>query len=154
MIEIVTMGKEHLTACAAIVDALDLFRQYQLSGAAAARLLERAMVGEAADLRVAVDEQGVLGFAWFVPRGAFDRSGYLRLIAVDPSRRVGAGRRLLQALEADHLAAAGIVLLSTSTNEGAHRFYEGLGYRRVGLLPGYVRLDLDEVIFYKPPGGG
>lgn len=146
------MREEHLGACGRIVDALELFGRYGLSGDAAERLLGRALAEGRADLRVALDAQGeVQGFAWFVPRGAFDRSGYLRLIAVDPGCRAGAGRRLLQALEADHLAQGGVLLLSTSDNKAAHRFYEGLGYRQVGRLPGYVRPDLDELIFYKPP---
>jgi len=146
------MSEEHIGACGRIVGALDLFRRYGLSGDAAARLLARALAEGRADLRVALDEQGaVQGFAWFVPRGAFDRSGYLRLIAVDPVCRAGAGRRLLEALEADHLPHGGVLLLSTSDNRAAHRFYEGLGYHQVGRLPGYVHPDLDELIFYKPP---
>ncbi len=92
------------------------------------------------------------GFAWFVRRGAFDRSGYLRLIAVDDRfLGRGAGQLLMAELERRHLARGGIVLLAAATNVGAHRFYERLGYRHVGELPDYVKPGLHERIYYKPP---
>jgi ribosomal protein S18 acetylase RimI-like enzyme len=175
------MEAGHVAACAAIVGRLPLFEPYGYGEAAARRDLERALAEGRADLRVALDEDDlgssrrgrrcgktdlgssrrgrrcgktemVAGFAWLVPRGAFDRSGYLRLIAVDDRRQgQGVGQLLINDLEERHLARGGIVLLAAAANAGAHRFYERLGYVEVGLLCDYVKPGLDERIYYKPP---
>jgi ribosomal protein S18 acetylase RimI-like enzyme len=149
---VVSMGRHHLDECGRIVDGLELFGQYRIGGDAARRLLEVSLEEGRSDLRVALDrEDQVLGFAWLVSRAAFDRSGYLRLIAVSASkRRHGVGRRLVEALEETHLHRGGIFLLVSSNNLPAMGFYEGLGYRQVGLLPGYIRPELDERVLYKP----
>lgn len=151
-IRVVSMGRQHLDACGQIVNGLKLFQLYRMDGAAAGRLLQAAMDEGRSDLRVALSGDGtVLGFAWLVPRGSFDRSGYLRLIAVDKERRRGgAGRQLIAALEETHLRHGGIAVLVSSDNQPAKLFYEGLGYEQVGLLPGYIRSELDELIFFKP----
>jgi ribosomal-protein-alanine N-acetyltransferase len=146
------MGRHHIDECGHIVDGLELFGQYRINGNAACRLLEVSLEEGRSDLRVALDrEERVLGFAWLVSRAAFDRSGYLRLIAVAANkRRLGVGRRLVEALEETHLHRGGIFLLVSSNNLPAMGFYKSLGYRQVGLLPGYIRSELDEEVLYKP----
>jgi ribosomal protein S18 acetylase RimI-like enzyme len=149
------LAARHLDSCAAIVGRLELFRPYQLTADGARRLLATALGEGRAELLV-VEEPGsdppvVAGFVWFVPRGAFDRSGYLRLIAVDDRfRGRGVGKLLLAELERRHLQRGGIVLLAAATNTEAHRFYERLGYGQIGELPDYVKPGLDERIYYKP----
>lgn len=94
----------------------------------------------------------LLGFAWFLKTGAFGRSGYLRLISVAPSAKgMGIGRALLGHLEELYLVPNGILLLATTTNSEAHRFYEKMGYRRVGEIPDYLKPGIHETIFQKPP---
>lgn len=147
------MTQSDLDACGELVGQLELFRRYSFGSDAACRLLGRALDDGRSVLLVARDEPKVLGFAWLVPRGGFDRSGYLRLIAVAPEAHGrGVGRLLMSALERDHLQPGGIVVLASEQNPAAHRFYEALGYRAVGCLPAYVRADQDERIYYKPPG--
>jgi len=150
-VQIVSMGRKNLDACSRIVDGMAPFHRYGLSGAAIGRMLGAALEEGRSDLRVARDERDeVLGLAWLVPRGAFDRSGYLRLIAVDEaSRRDGVGHALVAALEETHLRRGGIFVLVSRDNEEAQRFYETLGYQNTGVLPGYLRPDLDELVFYK-----
>jgi ribosomal protein S18 acetylase RimI-like enzyme len=144
----------HLDSCAAIVGGLELFRRYELTADRARRLLAVALEEGRAELLVLEapgDPPVVAGFVWFVPRGAFDRSGYLRLIAVDDRfQGRGVGKQLLAELERRHLQRGGIVLLASATNSEAHRFYERLGYRHVGELPDYVKPGLHERIYYKP----
>jgi ribosomal protein S18 acetylase RimI-like enzyme len=147
-----TMSEEHLAACGQIVEQLELFKIYQYGGAAAQRHLRQALLEERADLLVVLQGATVAGFVWFVPRGAFDRSGYLRLIAVDKRfTGQGVGQLLLDELERKHLAQGGIVLLAAASNTGAHRFYERRGYQQVGLLPDYTKPSLHERIYYKAP---
>jgi ribosomal protein S18 acetylase RimI-like enzyme len=151
-LNIVSMSRQHLEGCGRVVDGLELFTHYRFTGGAAGQLLQAALDEGRCDLRVALDSRkAVAGFAWLVPRGGFDRSGYLRLIAVGARHRgAGVGRRLVEALEATHLRHGGIMLLASADNEAAQRFYERLGYRQVGLLPSYVVPELDELIFFKP----
>lgn len=77
----------------------------------------------------------------------------LNLLAVRPAhRRAGVGRRLVEWLEQTALVAGvSIVYLEVrATNDGARKFYERLGYRRVAYVPGYyggreaaVRMGID-----------
>lgn len=145
------MRSADLPACAAIVARTPLFARYGLSSEAVSRQLGAALDEPRSTMLVATGPgDALLGFAWFVERGAFDRSGYLRLIAVAPEQtRSGLGRALIAALEARHLARGGIVLLAAEDNALAHRFYEGLGYAHVGDLPAYVGSGLDERIYFK-----
>jgi ribosomal protein S18 acetylase RimI-like enzyme len=151
-----------IAACARLVDDSPLLARYGFSGEAAAEQLAVAM-GESgktmppgrADLfaafaRGSVDD-GPLGFVWFYERGAFARSGYLKLLLVSQAAQGrGIGRLLMGEMERRHLVPRGIVLLCSRDNTGAKRFYERLGYHQVGALPGYTLQGLDEHIYYKP----
>lgn len=148
------MTEAHLDACGSIVDALTLFQAYGYSGASARRELSTALADPRADLRVAVADGRTIGFAWFVRRGAFDRGGYLRLLAADPkSQARGVGRGLMAALEEAHLPEADILLLVTADNTAARGFYERIGYVPLAELPGYVRGDKTECLYWKPRRG-
>lgn len=141
-----------LASCAAIVAQTSVFAAYGMSAEAVARQLAEALDDpRSAVLVAAAPADTPLAVAWFVERGAFDRSGYLRLIAVAPGRtRSGLGRALIAALEQRYLMRGGIVLLAAYDNALAHRFYEGLGYGHVGDLPAYVGSGLHERIYFKP----
>jgi ribosomal protein S18 acetylase RimI-like enzyme len=150
-LEVTTMARKHVAACAAIVGQLELFHLYRYTAEAAERQLLQAFSEGRADLLVAESQGEVAGFAWFVPRGAFDRSGYLRLIAVDDRfRGLRVGQQLMETLEQRHLTQGGIVLLASAGNTAAHRFYERLGYQVIGEIPDYVRPGLHERIYFKP----
>jgi ribosomal protein S18 acetylase RimI-like enzyme len=147
-----------LEACAAMIDATPLFARYDLDASAARRLLARALEPPTAaaddltrvDLTLAERDASAVGFSWFVPRGAFDRSGYLRLIVIDPrAQGQGVGQALLARLEQRFGGSGGIVLLASEHNSGAHRFYERRGYLHVGTLPGYVKPGMNERIYFK-----
>jgi ribosomal protein S18 acetylase RimI-like enzyme len=151
-LRVVPLESSHVPSCAAIVGRLELYQRYSFGEQAAARLLGAALVEARAVLLCALDGEEVAGFAWFVRRGGFDRSGYLRLLAVDDRwQGRGVGQALLGELERRHLAEGGILLLCEASNAAGTRFYERLGYRPVGELPDYVKPGLCERIFYKPP---
>ena len=145
------MALEDVPACAEVIDGLGFFQDYGLSGGAVAALLTDALATPGRVLRVAEAEGAIQGFAWVVREGAFDRSAYLRLIAVlDDARGAGVGRALMDALEADLLSETGLVVLVTETNGAARGFYERLEYRLVGALPDYVKPGVCECIYFKP----
>lgn len=145
------MAPSDIPVCAAMVDAERLFDRYGFTSAAAARALQGALAQAAACLTVAELDGNPAGFTWFVPRGAFDRSGYLRLLVVDPSRRrAGVAARLLADLDERFLVPHGIVLLVAEGNDAARRLYTSAGYRAAGRLPDYVAPGLHEHILFKP----
>jgi ribosomal protein S18 acetylase RimI-like enzyme len=71
-----------------------------------------------------------------------DDRAHLNLLAVDSAhQRRGLGRQLMHWLH-DSALVAGTFLLGLelrATNSGAQRFYESLGYRPGGVMPGYYQ---------------
>jgi ribosomal protein S18 acetylase RimI-like enzyme len=86
-----------------------------------------------------------------IPRGAFGRSPYLRLIGVRADMAgSGIGARLLDAMEARAAEVADdLFLLVSDFNEGAQRFYRRQGYVQIGAIPGYVLPEVSELVFRK-----
>lgn len=135
-------------ACARIIGETPLWRdRYGISTARCQALLQAAMTRNDG-LLVAHDVQEVVGFAWFITKGAFGRSGYLRMLAVRSDRQNrSAGASLLQAVE----SAAGddLFVLVSDFNTDARRFYQRHGYGEVGQLNGYVLPEVNEVVLWR-----
>jgi ribosomal protein S18 acetylase RimI-like enzyme len=136
-----------------ICAAIPLFTHYGMTAAGARKIFSRGLRRKNSEILIAKDSLGQIhGFVWMVGNAAFDRSAYLRLIAVNPDlKRKGVGGRLMREAERRYLAPNGIFLLVTATNRTAMRFYKSLGYRRIGRLPGFIRTGMTEVVFYKSP---
>ncbi|MCA9668962.1 MAG: GNAT family N-acetyltransferase, partial [Myxococcales bacterium] len=153
-LKIVPMTTLHLDGCAAIVDSTPLFQRYNYTGEMVRAQLTAALGDPRAHLLVhhggGGDAERVNAFAWFVARGAFDHSGYLRLIAVaEQARGRGIGAAMIELLETQYVGRGGLALLVSKGNVDAQRFYERLGYHKVGQLPSYVAEGLDELIYFK-----
>jgi GNAT superfamily N-acetyltransferase len=131
--------------------ASPLLRRYGATRRSALRTLARAQA--AGDhLTVAVGPDGrVCGLAWVLPSRILTGAAYLRLLLVaEGSQRDGTGAALLAAAEgAARTTANHLVLLVTTGNMGARRFYARHGYRHVGDLPGLARAGLDEALYWK-----
>ncbi|MHB8629533.1 MAG: GNAT family N-acetyltransferase [Aggregatilineales bacterium] len=148
-----------VAVCAAIMAATPLWQRYGVTVQSAAerlnaglrRMHEPDAESSATRLFVAESESGAaIGFVWAVRRGAFDRSGYIPLLAVESSQRGGGvGLALLTAAEDYLRPAPDVILLCTDYNTGAQRFYERHGYVRVGVLPDYIRPGVAELIYRK-----
>ena len=91
------------------------------------------------------------GFAWAIPKGAFGRSAYLRLIGVQPDQsNRGVGAQLLAQVEQQVLPYSGeLFLLVSDFNHEAQRFYQRHGYAQVGAIHGYVLPDVVELLFWR-----
>lgn len=139
-----------IPACVQILLDNPLWAQYGITEEKAAAMFRRALTENAAILVARVGEE-IAGFIWYTPRGAWDRSGYIRLIGVAPrfqGRKIG--EQLMAAAEAHMSASVGdIFLLVTDSNTAAQRFYHRLGYRQVGAIPGYIQPGITELIFHK-----
>lgn len=144
---------EDLDACAALLLALPLWRQYHVTPEAARALFLRALGGELRS-QVAEESGRVVGVVVYTLRGTFDHSGYVRAVGVaEDVQGRGVGGRLMDAAEEEIFQAGpNVFLLVTSTNTGAQRFYERRGYRRVGEIPDYVRPGITEVLYRKTRG--
>jgi GNAT superfamily N-acetyltransferase len=126
------------------------FRDYGLDPDVMGDAISSALNDEGMELHVALIEARLAGFSWVSLRGGFDRSPYLRLLAVDEAhKRCGVGRALMEALEARHAEGCDLLLLVTETNEAARRFYASLGYEEVGALPDYVKDGTTECLYRK-----
>lgn len=144
------MRPEDISDCVQVLLDNPLWERYGVSASKASEMFKAALVDGARILVAHIGEKAV-GFVWYVPRGAWDRSGYIRLIGVSPEyqgHRVG--ERLMEAAEARMKSTAGeVFLLVTDFNVGAQRFYRRLGYTQIGAIPDYVVPGINELIFYK-----
>jgi GNAT superfamily N-acetyltransferase len=129
-----------------------LLRRYRTTAKTALDALTKGRA--AGDLLIVAGTPGgrLVGMGWVVPSRILTGAAYLRLLLVGEKRqRAGVGAALLDAAETAARAVANhLVLLATTDNAGARRFYARHGYRHVGDLPGLARPDLVEALYWKP----
>jgi acetyltransferase len=93
-------------------------------------------------LLVAYDDDRVIGSGQLVlPKwsNATHRAELQKVFVAAAMRGRGVGRQLMTGLH-DEARARGrsLLLLSTRSGEPTEEFYKGLGYREVGVIPGYM----------------
>jgi len=117
----------------------------------AARARFASGLADGADIYVALAGDEVVGFLWFARRGAFARSGYVRLLGVRADwQGQGVGTQLMDFAEEMLFAEDdNTFLLTYAPNEAAQRFYRHRGYEQVGVLFQYSGSGIDELIFRK-----
>ena len=149
-LHIAPITPDTLPSCAALMAATPLWQRYGVSAGGAAATLLKAQE-EGGQCIVALEGDTVVGFVLYYPRGAFARSGYIRLIGVAPQREShGVGARLMAASEAV-MGALGsdVFLLVSDFNTRAQGFYRRLGYIHIATLPNYVIPGVAELLFWK-----
>jgi len=141
---------DDIPALARLMAGAPLWQRYGVTEASAARRLADGLAA-GATIVVAAEVGAPAGFIWYVERGAFNRSGYIMLIGVEPAQRgAGVGRSLMAHAEAALFArAADVFLLVSDFNAAAQAFYRRLGYQQVGAIPGYVVEGVTELVFWK-----
>jgi ribosomal protein S18 acetylase RimI-like enzyme len=139
-----------IPALARLMAGDPLWQRYGVTEAGAARRLADGLAA-GATIAVAELEGAPAGFIWYVERGAFNRSGYIMLIGVEPwVRGRGVGRALMEHAETVLFAGAhDVFLLVSDFNVAAQAFYRRLGYQQVGAIPGYVVDGVTELVFWK-----
>lgn len=139
---VIPMAREHIPALAAIESAC-----FAVPWSAAA--LAEELENPCAAFRVAVDETGrVLGYA-----GCYcvADEGQIANVAVAPAaRRQGVGRALLAALEqlARQRGLYRLTLEVRVSNAPAVALYEGAGFIRDGIRPGFYREPQEDAAIY------
>jgi ribosomal protein S18 acetylase RimI-like enzyme len=104
------------------------------------------------EVYVAVIDGRITGFVVVEMRGAF--TGYIKSICVAPDLRGrGIGARLMAYAEKRIFGETPNVFLCVSDfNDGARRFYQGLGYETVGELRDYLVRGSSEILMRKTIG--
>ena len=140
-----------LPALATLMAVSPLLERYGTTRRTGLGALTRGRASGDRVIVAAAPDGGLVGMAWVVPSRILTGAAYLRLLLVGEERqRAGVGAALLAAAEAATRAIANhLVLLATTDNAGARRFYERHGYRHVGDLPGLARPGLDEALYWK-----
>lgn len=117
--------------------------------------LERSLAraAQAGELYLACDENGrPLGAMKVAMRGFCGLYPYLSLIGVHAdSRSLGVGSFLMAELERLALGsgAGRVTLMVSDFNEGGQRFYERLGYWKLGELPNAAKEGITELVMVK-----
>jgi len=147
----ITLGD--IERCAEIACSSEIGVRYGFErGALAARMREALMSGA---MMIAACEAapaaGLAGFAWVDPKGAFGSSPYLKLIAVDESRRGGGAGTALLAEYERRTADIGRMwtLMVSDFNADAIRFYVAHGYVKAGAIDGFAREGITELLMVK-----
>ncbi len=112
----------------------------------------RSALNSGAEVAVAHVEHRTAGFAWYIDRGGFGLSGYLKLLGVHPDLRGrGVGGILLDYTEQLAIQAGrpDLLLLVSDFNVAAQKFYLDRGYEGVGSIPDYVMPGIAELILRK-----
>jgi ribosomal protein S18 acetylase RimI-like enzyme len=135
----------------ALIEGHALFAAYAVSAPKLATELAAALSREGEHVLAAEVEGELVGFVWFLERGTFYASGYVRLVVVAVGQTGGGVGASLMA-EAERAVFAktrDLFLLVNTRNAAAQRFYERLSYARVGLLASYAAPGVDEFIYRK-----
>jgi GNAT superfamily N-acetyltransferase len=144
--------RDDLPALAMLMASTPLLARYGTTRRSALAALRRGRATGDRLLVAAGPDGRLVGLAWVLLSRILTGAAYLRLLLVAEGHQgTGAGARLLGAVEAATRRRANhLVLLATTDNLGARRFYERHGYRHVGDLPGLARVGLDEALYWKP----
>jgi len=145
------LSAKDIDVCARLMATSEPWSRYGLSFDAA-RALWRGALQHDADVVVAYQNDRACGFAWYVTRGGFNLSGYLKLLGVSQEARgCGIGSALLAYVERRTVAEGqrDLLLLVSDFNAPAQHFYQAHGYQEVGALTDYVYPGITELIYRK-----
>ncbi len=122
------------------------------------RAMRRFAGAENAATILAEDDTG--GLAAFVVGHRVEGAVYIVTVdVVESQRRRGVGRELMRRVEEAFAGARRVELHVFTGNAAAIRFYEGMGYRRIGAAPRFYGRDaegkgLDAWVYAKALGVG
>lgn len=146
-IKIIKGNCEHLKDCEEALLKSSLGKHYFQSKGSAHKAIEEGL--EQGNLFVAIAQDVCIGFMLYITNGAFHSFPYLHLIAVkEEYRGKGIGKQLVDYFEKISNRDK-FFLVVADFNLNAKRFYESIGYRQVGEIPGLYREGITEYIMMK-----
>lgn len=149
-LKLIKCGPEVPEGCEDIFRNSEIYTRYFQDGRLARSLSRAAENGE---LYLACDESGrLLGAMKVSMRGFCGLYPYLGLLGVHAdSRGLGVGAFLMAELEKMTLesGARRVTLMVSDFNKGGQRFYERLGYRKLGEIPDAAKEGITELVLIK-----
>lgn len=148
-ISIVKGKPAHLEDCYEALIKSGIGKAYFLDFDARKILSEGLRNGE---INVALDRDNrCIGFIWYQNDGAFGMHTYLHIIAVkEEYRGKGIGKKLIANFEESTFKDDDMIfLLAADFNEKARKLYESIGYRNVGIIPGFYKKGISEYLMCK-----
>lgn len=103
------------------------------------------------NIYTAIVDEDVVGLVWYDLKGAFSISPYLRLIIVDKkSKGMKVGTSLIDFYEEQcKKTDKQYFLLVSDFNVEAIKFYEKRGYEKIGVIPSFIKKEINEIIMIK-----
>ena len=149
-LQLIKCGPEVPAGCEDIFRNSEIYTRYFQDGRLGRSLERYAQNGE---LYLACDESGrPLGAMKVSMRGFCGLYPYLGLLGVHAdSRGLGVGAFLMEQLEKMALesGARRVTLMVSDFNLGGQRFYERLGYRKLGEIPDAAKEGITELLMIK-----
>ena len=141
-------GEDKARECTA---QLAEFGPWRTHGVPAARLF-KDLTNPQREMFIAELAGKIVGVLVLHLGGSFD--GYIQLLAIFPEfQNRGFGEQILKFAEAKIFQHTKNVFLSVSSfNVRAQKFYERLGYERVGELPNFLTTGFSEILMRKTTG--
>lgn len=148
----IRLGEEKdIHQCLEIYFREPFFEQYNPTSEGMRKLFQETINDQTQKFLVATNQEDkIRGFALFDLKGAFSRSGYLRLIVVDKkyqSQKIG--EKIIHYIEQNLNNKFGFCLMVSHNNLKAQDFYLNLGFIKVGEIENYVQKGIIEFIFFK-----
>lgn len=124
------------------------------------KIFPAVAAGQAILFGAFVDQQlrGTVLLDLDLPPNQPHRANVAKLLVHPAARRLGLGRALMQAVEAEaRIRSKTLLLLDTRSGDPSQRLYESMGYQVAGVVPGFCRHPEEEVFesttfLYKPLG--
>lgn len=148
-IKIVKGNVSYTDDCYEALMKSDIGRAY-FSNFDARKILVEGLRNE--DIDIALDKDNrCVGFIWYERYGAFGIHTYLHIIAVkEEYRSQGIGKKLIAHFEEVTFKNDNMVfLMAADFNSRAMKLYESLGYKQVGVIPGFYRKGINEHLMMK-----
>ena len=140
---------KYLDDCEEALLNSELGNRYFATEESAKKAIQEGLEHE--NLYIALDSDVCVGFAWYIPKGAFHSFPYLHIISVKKKYRgKGIGKKMIEFIEEIAFENVDkIFLVVADFNPNAKRFYEKIGYRQVGEIPNLYRKGITEYLMMK-----
>ncbi len=146
-IQIIKGNLTHVSDCEAALTHSSLGAHYFEKEGSARKAIEEGL--SSGELYVAMVQGRCAGFIFFLPEGAFHSFPYLHVVAVKAEyRSLGIGKKLVDFFE-NAVPRDKYFLVVADFNPDAKRFYERIGYKQVGAIPGLYREGITEYLMMK-----
>jgi len=149
-IKLKTAKKEHVQDCIDCAKHSNLWEAYYKSNPLVENNIKKAITKK--QIYVALNKNdNCIGFMGIIHNGCFGEFSYLSALAIKRRyRSKGIGKQLIHRFEDIGFQKADkVFILVSDFNKEAHKFYKGLGYKKVGNIPDLFKKGISEHLLIK-----